>query len=683
MPEGYRVVVQGPAVVPTFSELFYTQVAVNDKVNLRGMMDSGSMACTMSEEAEKSLREAGALVSGPQSAERIVLVGCGGKQTHPKCIYDLTLTVHGVKCIVPVLVVSGQRDELIIGSNVLKYLMRVMKHSDDYCKLVSVGSKHSLLDYEHFLDIMSCTTRWRGEEVPDKIGTVKLPRAVTLLPQCEHLVWGRLPSNVPVSPGSTIIMEPCTSGSGPRDVLVVRLITSMWDDRWVPLKMTNLSSKPLILKRNSRVAVVSSCLAVEDLDFLPDSCKMACMAQVADPCPMGNGGTEWFNRTLGNMLRALPLRAKQEWPQQIQTLTFAYNATVHETTGYVPFYLMFGRVPRLPVDIMFKSVLHDPIVVDFNSYSKLLLSYLSEAAKIAQEHTSNEQEHQARQYNKKIKGVSLNVGDRVLLANKGERGKKKLADKWEPQVYTVVERHPRTHIYRISDSSGQSKVVHRNLLLDMSFLPVQDSLRSQSLDLFSSEGDLSACGDLEDPSSLETESTAARTSLWVLSDLSHGVDVDSVAGEHAPQSADRQHGSCDGADVDSALPDSQTCMTHTSASPSGQAQHFALPTPVDCSATSDVTQSGAVSAPGACHGDAVVPETFPVSGSDMNQTSGQPYPGQPSNLPRHDPDRANVRGRVVTRAGRVVKSVNRLIENMVQKPITWGLLPPREARPLK
>ncbi|CAI5675080.1 unnamed protein product [Oreochromis niloticus] len=633
------------------------------------MMDSGSMACTMSEGAEKSLREAGALVSEPQSAERIVLVGCGGKQIRPKCVYDLTLTVHGVKCIVPVLVVSGQRDELIIGSNVLKYLMRVMKHSDDYWKLVSVGSKHSLLDYEHFLDMMSCTTRWRGEEVPDKIGTVKLPRAVTLLPQCEHLVWGRLPSNVPVSPGSTIIVEPCTSGSGPKDVLVGRVITSMWGDRWVPLKMTNLSAKPVTLKRNSRVAVVSSCLVVEDLDFPQDSCEMASMAQIP---VSGPAATE----------ADLNDRAKQEWPQQIQTLTFAYNATVHETTGYAPFYLMFGCVPRLPVDVMFKSVLHDPIVVDFNSYSKLLLSYLSEAAKIAQEHTSTEQEHQARQYNKKIKGVSLNVGDRVLLANKGKRGKKKLADKWEPRVYTVVERHPRTHIYRISDSSGQSKVVHRNLLLDVSFLPVQDALGGQSLDVFSSEGDLSACGDLEDPGSLETESTAARTSLWVLSDLSHGVDVDSVAGEQASRSTDRQHGSCDGADVDNALPDSQTCTTHTSASPSGQTQHFALPTPVDCSATSDVTQSGTVSAPGACHGDAVVPQTVPVFGSDMNQTSGRPYPGQPSNLPRHDPHRANVRGRVVTRAGRVVKSVNRLIENMVQKPITWGLLLPREARPL-
>lgn len=92
--------------------------------------------------------------------------------------------------------------------------------------------------------------------------------------------------------------------------------------------------------------------------------------------PMGNGCTERFNRTLGNMLRTLPLKAKENWPQQIQTLTFAYNATVHETSGYAPFFLMFGRVPRLPVDIMFQPVLKSPDVVDYNSYAKSLLSSL-------------------------------------------------------------------------------------------------------------------------------------------------------------------------------------------------------------------------------------------------------------------------------------------------------------------
>lgn len=94
---------------------------------------------------------------------------------------------------------------------------------------------------------------------------------------------------------------------------------------------------------------------------------------------------------------------------------------MHETTGYASFHLLFGYVPRLPVDIVFKSVLHDPLVTDFSSYAKTLLA---EPTKIAQQHAIKEQEHQAHQYNRRVKGVALHIEDLVLVANKGERGKK-------------------------------------------------------------------------------------------------------------------------------------------------------------------------------------------------------------------------------------------------------------------
>lgn len=87
--------------------------------------------------------------------------------------------------------------------------------------------------------------------------------------------------------------------------------------------------------------------------------------------PMGNDSTERFNRTLGNTLRSLPPRSKQKWPQMVQTMTFVYNCTVHETTGFAPFYLMFGRILRLPVDL-FRNVLHYVTVYDYNVYVKSL-----------------------------------------------------------------------------------------------------------------------------------------------------------------------------------------------------------------------------------------------------------------------------------------------------------------------
>lgn len=146
---------------------------------------------------------------------------------------------------------------------------------------------------------------------------------------------------------------------------------------------------------------------------------------------------------------------------------------MHETTGYVPFYLMVGRVPRLPIDVIFKQVLRDQAVVDYGTYAKTLLSDLHKAAAIVQQHTGKEQQRQAQGYKKSAKGTYLNVRDRVLLMNRGEWGKRKLADKWEPTLYTVMDRKPDLHIYRISDEGGKTKVMHRNLLLDVSFLPVQ------------------------------------------------------------------------------------------------------------------------------------------------------------------------------------------------------------------
>lgn len=88
--------------------------------------------------------------------------------------------------------------------------------------------------------------------------------------------------------------------------------------------------------------------------------------------PMGNGAVERFNQTLGNMIIALPPRAKHRWPQLLRSLTFSYNATVHETTGFAPFQLMFGSTPRLPLDLMFGSVLLDDQVVDYENYVQCL-----------------------------------------------------------------------------------------------------------------------------------------------------------------------------------------------------------------------------------------------------------------------------------------------------------------------
>lgn len=161
-------------------------------------------------------------------------------------MYDVEIKLYGESCIVPILVVPGQRDDLIVGTNVIRFLMHQLKVTPDYWCLLSSGSL--LPECGQFLDLMANSSRWRGEELPGRIGTVKLQQSVTLLARQEHQVWGRLPNNVPMSLGSTVIVEPTSSRSMPRNIMVGRVITPLWGDGWIPMKITNLTDKPITLR---------------------------------------------------------------------------------------------------------------------------------------------------------------------------------------------------------------------------------------------------------------------------------------------------------------------------------------------------------------------------------------------------------------------------------------------------
>ena len=125
--------------------------------------------------------------------------------------------------------------------------------------------------------------------------------------------------------------------------------------------------------------------------------------------PMGNGLAERFNSTLINMLGTLEPHQKVDCKSHVGAMVHAYNCTKCDTTGYSPYFLMFGRHPRIAVDVALGR--HES---EFGSdYVKKLKEQLRKAYEMAEKNSRNSQGDQKKFYDRKVRGAVLAPGDRV------------------------------------------------------------------------------------------------------------------------------------------------------------------------------------------------------------------------------------------------------------------------------
>nr|KAG5711896.1 hypothetical protein BaRGS_026337 [Batillaria attramentaria] len=199
--------------------------------------------------------------------------------------------------------------------------------------------------------------------------------------------------------------------------------------------------------------------------------------------PEGNPQAERYNRTLLTMLKTLPQDQKGKWHQHLQKMVHAYNCTKSEATGYSPFFLLYGRTPRLPVDILFR--IQRPELTQRKDIAKYVQEYrdsMQEAYSKAAQAAEKASSRQARHSNK-IQATVLRPGDRVLVRNLSERGGPgKLRSYWEDAVHLVVRRMGEdSPVYEVRPEEGgrKSRVLHRNMLRQIDPHPVEKKKRPE------------------------------------------------------------------------------------------------------------------------------------------------------------------------------------------------------------
>ncbi|UYV70290.1 K02A2.6-like, partial [Cordylochernes scorpioides] len=129
--------------------------------------------------------------------------------------------------------------------------------------------------------------------------------------------------------------------------------------------------------------------------------------------PQTNGLTERLNRTLINMLSMYVNTVQKNWDEILPFITHAYNTTIQETTGYSPFFLMFGREPTSLLDDRNISV--DIDKDDYDEYIKHHLDKINRTRKLVINNTIKTQERMKKNYDKKHMERSYEPGELVAV----------------------------------------------------------------------------------------------------------------------------------------------------------------------------------------------------------------------------------------------------------------------------
>ncbi|GFN78694.1 gypsy retrotransposon integrase-like protein 1 [Plakobranchus ocellatus] len=164
--------------------------------------------------------------------------------------------------------------------------------------------------------------------------------------------------------------------------------------------------------------------------------------------PQTNGVVERFHSTLKEILRKLAFDSPSNWCQYLNAALFAYRCQVHTSTGYSPFFLLYGRSPRGPVEILHDFMSNSNLSPETSLQYQFVIGFHNKlkagwqlAASALKESADKSREHQS--LNPRVKTFAVDEQVLVLLPSSNNKlsltlqGPFNIAKKLSPVVYLV------------------------------------------------------------------------------------------------------------------------------------------------------------------------------------------------------------------------------------------------------
>ena len=176
-----------------------------------------------------------------------------------------------------------------------------------------------------------------------------------------------------------------------------------------------------------------------------------------------DGNSERIMRSLQGMITHYVNGKQNDWDELLHKLAFAYNSSVHHTTGATPFELVYGRQPRIPIDLIHSHVnLNLDLTTDYAATIKQQLNDVF--AQVIHNRDVQMNKHKIR-HDRIVRAAKLNVGDYVwhLHVYRHKETCAKFSRRWVgPFIITNVFNSIN---YEIKPTSGgRKKVVHQSKL---------------------------------------------------------------------------------------------------------------------------------------------------------------------------------------------------------------------------